>query len=287
MRAAFVAEEERIALRVIARVLGRLHDLHLAAIRILPMAGGDPFRHDRRARVLSDVNHLRAGVGLLIVVRQRDRIELTDRVVALQNAARIFPCDRRSGLHLRPRNLRIRERLAALGHEVEDAAFAFFVAGIPVLHRRVFDLRVVERDQFDDRGMQLIFIAHRRGAAFEVTDGRPFVSDDERPLELSRSGAVDAEVGRQLHRTANTFRDVAERAVAEHGAVERREKVVGVRHDAAEVLAHQLRMILHRLGERTKDDAFLRELGLERRGDGDGIEDSIDRDTAEPLLFVE
>ena len=30
--------------------------------------------------------------------------------------------------------------LAALGHEVVDAATAFLVAGVPVLHRRVLDL---------------------------------------------------------------------------------------------------------------------------------------------------
>ena len=37
--------------------------------------------------------------------------------------------------------------IAALGDEVEDAALAFGIAGIPILHRRVFDLGVVVRDQ--------------------------------------------------------------------------------------------------------------------------------------------
>ena len=37
-------------------------------------------------RVLADVDHLGAGVGLLVVVRQRHRIKLADRVVALQDA---------------------------------------------------------------------------------------------------------------------------------------------------------------------------------------------------------
>jgi hypothetical protein len=31
-----------------------------------------PFAHDRRLGVLADVDHLRAGVGLLVVVGQRD-----------------------------------------------------------------------------------------------------------------------------------------------------------------------------------------------------------------------
>ena len=74
--------------------------------------------------------------------------------------------------------------LAALGHEVVDAALAFLVAGVPVLDRRVLDRGVVERDQLDDRGVQLVLVAHRRRAPFEVADRRAFVGDDQRPLEL-------------------------------------------------------------------------------------------------------
>ena len=62
---------------------------------------------------------------------------------------------------------------AALGHEIVDAALALGVARIPVLHGRIFDLRVFVRDQLDDRGMQLVFVALRRGAAFEIADIAP------------------------------------------------------------------------------------------------------------------
>src|SRR3546814_5778146 len=58
--------------------------------------------------------------------------------------------------------------LGALGHEVVDAANSIFVAGIPVLHRRILDLRVFQRDQLDHRRVQLVLVAHRRGAAFQV-----------------------------------------------------------------------------------------------------------------------
>ena len=75
--------------------------------------------------------------------------------------------------------------LAALGDEVVDAALAFLVAGIPVLHGRVLDRRVVERDQLDHRGVQLVLVAHRRRAAFEVADVRAFLGDDQRALELA------------------------------------------------------------------------------------------------------
>ncbi len=62
----------------------------------------------------------------------------------------------------------------------------FFVARVPVLHGRVFDLRVVQRDQFDDRGVQLVRIELRRRAAFDIGDVAAFFGDDQRALELSR-----------------------------------------------------------------------------------------------------
>ena len=62
-------------------------------------------------RVLrADMDHLRSGIGLLVVVGHRDRIELADAVVAVQHAGRIFPGDRRAGLHLGPGNLRCARR---------------------------------------------------------------------------------------------------------------------------------------------------------------------------------
>ena len=150
------------------------------------MAGRDALRDDRAARVLADVDHLRAGVGLLPVVGRRHRVELADRVVALQDAARVLPGDRRAGLDLRPGDLRVRAAArAALGHEVVDAALAVLVAGIPVLDRRVLDRRVVERDELDDGGVQLVLVAHRRRAALEVAHVRALVGDDQRPLELA------------------------------------------------------------------------------------------------------
>ena len=95
--------------------------------------------------------------------------------------------------------------IAALGDEIVDAAFAVLVARIPVLDRRVFDLGVVERDELDHRGMQLILVAHRGGAAFEIADIGALVGDDQRALELAGVRCVDAEIGRQLHRAAHAL----------------------------------------------------------------------------------
>ena len=73
---------------------------------------------------------------------------------------------------------------AALGDEVVDAAHAVLVARVPVLHRRVLDVGVVERHQLDHRRVQLIGVELRRRAAFEVRHRRAFFGDDQRALEL-------------------------------------------------------------------------------------------------------
>ena len=46
-------------------------------------------------------------------------------------------------------------------------------------------VRVVERDQLDDRRVQLVLVAHRRGAALEIAHVRAFIGDDQRALELA------------------------------------------------------------------------------------------------------
>ena len=76
-----LADEQRVALRVIASA-GRLrHDAYQAAVGLLRITGGDTFRDDRRARIAPDMNHFGARIGLLQVVGHRDRVEFTDRVV--------------------------------------------------------------------------------------------------------------------------------------------------------------------------------------------------------------
>ena len=102
----------------------------------------------------------------------------------------------------------------------------FFVARIPVLHGRIFDLGAVERHEFDDRRMQLVLVALGRGAAFKIADIGAFVGDDQRTFELARLLRIDAEIGRQLHRTAHALGHVNEGAVGEHGRIQRGEEIV-------------------------------------------------------------
>src|SRR5262249_39725408 len=171
MGAAALADQQRVTLRVVARALRAGLHPYQATVSVLPAAGGNPFGDDRRPGVLADMDHLGPGIGLLAVVGDRHRIELADRMVALEHAARVFPGDRRASLDLGPRDLgSCAAAGAAFGHEIVDAAATFGIARIPVLHGRIFDLGVFVRDQLDDSGVKLVFVALRRGTAFEVAD---------------------------------------------------------------------------------------------------------------------
>ena len=135
--------------------------------------------------------------------------------------------------------------------------------------------------------MQLILVALRRRAAFEITDVRTGVGNDQRAFELAGVLRVDAEIRRQFHRAANAFRDVDERTVAENCRVQRRVEVVAHRNDAAEVFLHQRRVFVHRFRERTEHHAGFGELRLERGADRDAVEHRVHRDTCERFLLVQ
>ena len=87
VRAACVAQQQGIALGEVPGVHRILLHLHQSAVGVLADPAEIPSRRSCFG-VLSDVDHLRAGVGLLTVVRHRHRIELPDRVVAEQQHAR-------------------------------------------------------------------------------------------------------------------------------------------------------------------------------------------------------
>ncbi len=149
-----------------------------------------------------------------------------------------------------------------------------------------FTVAPVERDELDDRRMQLVRRSLGCRASFEVADVRALVGDDQRPLELAGVGRVDPEVGRQLHRAPHALRHVHERPVGEDGRVERGEEVVAVRHDRAEVPLHELGVLAHRLAERAEDDPVLHQLRLVRRADRHRVEHGIDRHAGEQLLLA-
>ena len=103
VRAAFIAQEERVALAVITRVLGMDTHLHESPVGVLAMACGDTFGDDTRAGVFADVNHLRSGVCLLVVIGEGYGVELRRGVIAAEDAGGVFPSDGRACLDLCPR----------------------------------------------------------------------------------------------------------------------------------------------------------------------------------------
>ena len=57
-------------------------------------------------------------------------------------------------------------------------------------------LIIAEGDEFDDGGMELVLIAHRRGTPLQIGDIGSFIGNDQRAFELSGVGGVDAKIGR-------------------------------------------------------------------------------------------
>ena len=103
------------------------------------------------------MDHLRASIGLLIVVRHSDGIELCLRIIASQDTGRIFPSDGRSRLYLCPGELGVNAtQVSTLRHKVQHATFTIFIARIPVLHGRIFHFSPVLHDNLYDGGMQLV-----------------------------------------------------------------------------------------------------------------------------------
>ncbi len=230
------------------------------------------------------MDHLGAGVGLLVIVGDRDRVELAHAIFAIKDAGRILPRHRRAGFDLRPRDLgTVPLTQRALGDEVVDPALAFRIAGVPVLHGRIFDLCIVHRDQFDDRSVELVFVAHRRGAAFEVADVAAFFRDDQGALKLAGVFGVDAEIGAELHRAAHAFGHVDEGAVGKDRAIERRKVIVAHRHDPAEPLSDEVRIFADCLGDREEDHARAQQFLPEAGGDADRIEHRIHSDLLRAL----
>ena len=252
------------------------------------MAGRNALGYNRAAGVLSHVNHLGARVGLLPVVHQSHRVEFTDRIVALQNDAGVLPGDGRASLHLCPGDFGIGAgAFAPLGNKVEHTTLAVLVAGVPVLQGAVFDFSAFHGHQFNYRSVQLVGFAHRRGAAFEVTDVGALVSHNQRPLKLAAIGLVDTEVGHQLDGATHAWRYVGEGTVGENGRVERRVEIVGIRHHRTQVFLHQIRMFLHGFAHGAENYSGLLQLLLIGGRNRYTIQHRIDSYAGQPRLLFQ
>src|SRR5271166_2141364 len=103
--AAFVADQQGIAVGEIARSGRQSVHGRLPPIGVLRFAGRDALRDNAARRVAAEMNHLRAAVDLLMAVRNRNRIEFAARGLSAQYAGWIFPGDRGASLNLRPGDL--------------------------------------------------------------------------------------------------------------------------------------------------------------------------------------
>jgi len=274
-------DEQAVALRVIAGPVGSRGDMHQAAVTVLAVPGRDALADDAAAGILPDMDHLGPGVRLLPVAGHGHGIEFGRGMIPLENGGRVLPGDGRPRLDLRPAEVAaLAAADAALGDEVQDAAAPLRIAGIPVLYRRIAHVGAFFNDDFHDRRMQLVLVAHRRRAALHVTEGRAFVRDDERPLELTGAAGVDAEITGEVHRAFHALGDIAEGTVGKDRGIERRIEIVPRGDDARKVFAHQVRMFAHRFGKGTENDAFFRKRPAEGRGHGHGIKNSVHGDVA-------
>ncbi len=93
--------------------------------------------------------------------------------------------------------------------------------------------------------MQLIFVTHGRGAAFQVADVTACFGNDQCALELAGIGRIDAEVGGQLHRATHAFGHINKGAVGKCRRIEAGKVVVADRHYRAKILFHQFRMLFN------------------------------------------
>ena len=135
--------------------------------------------------------------------------------------------------------------------------------------------------------MELVFVALRGRASFEVAHVAALVGNDKRPLKLSGSTFVDAEVRAQLHRALDALGDVAKRPVGEDRRVQSRIIVVADRNHRTDVLLDQFRVLLHGLAHAAEDDSELGEFVLEGSSHADAVHHEIHRHAAQALLLLE
>src|SRR4029077_14485079 len=82
--------EERVVLGVVFVMFEILGNVNEAAVGGAACADGDRFGNDVAGGLIGGVNHLRSGVLMLAVIRERDRKTSAARFAPLQNPAGIF-----------------------------------------------------------------------------------------------------------------------------------------------------------------------------------------------------
>ena len=175
----------------------------------------------------------------------------------------------------------------SLGHEVIDTTLAILIAGVPILHGRILNLRIAQYHNLNHRSVELVLVTARSGTTLQIAHIRALVGHNQRTLELTRTRRIDAEIGRELHWATHTLRDVAERAIRKDCRIECRVEVVGIRHHRAQILTHQLGIIPNRLRHRAEDDSLLGQSLLKGGLHRGRVHHRINRHTRQSKLLLE
>ncbi len=85
MSSAFIAKQKRISLGEVSCAGGIFQHFDKPSVTVLPKTRGYALRNDCAFCVLPDVGHFCAGIGLLMIVNNSNRIKFTGGVIALQD----------------------------------------------------------------------------------------------------------------------------------------------------------------------------------------------------------
>jgi len=137
-----------------------------------------------RSWYCAEMNHLGAGIDLLAAIGDRDRVELSARIVTAQDAARVFQVIAEP-VSTGSRNLeRWPRQWPALVTKLKMPP-ALRVGPDTSSGPSKLDLGVVKRDQLDHRGVQLILDRGEERCTPPDNSHRSLVGDDEGALELA------------------------------------------------------------------------------------------------------
>ncbi len=78
VRSAEVAQQKTVALGKVTGIVGPFHYLHQAPVGILAFSCRNTFRNNPASGILTDVNHLGSGIGLLMIVGYGNGIKFTE-----------------------------------------------------------------------------------------------------------------------------------------------------------------------------------------------------------------
>ena len=166
---AFRADQKAVALRVVSRPdRARIHPDE-ASITVFAMAGGDSLADDAALGSSADVDHLRSGVCLLVIICHGHRIELRGGIVTLEDCRGIFPSDGGACLDLGPAQMcPTTLAYSSLSHKVKNTAPALRVARIPDLYRGIPHISVFLHHDFHHSRMKLVLVSHRSRATLHI-----------------------------------------------------------------------------------------------------------------------